>query len=186
LARSGATQTYRAVLDRADVQAAPALTTLEVSRVCRSPTVCTLPTTAATEPPTTSHWGTSPKFATEPLPFYGAQNFYFDRVVTFTLDGRFDLLAQVETYPVGRLDIADAMVTLWRSNGDDDYGNDALIGGFDFESTAMQQGFEGLGSGAYFYLVEGVASGRGDLLFSGSIAAVLEPGQWALMLAGLA
>jgi hypothetical protein len=152
---------------------------------CLALAACTLPATADTDPPGIWEWGTNPAFATDSLPFFDAEDFTFDRVVTFTLDGRFDLIAQVETSPIGRLKIGGAMVTLWRSNGDNDYSNDALIGGFDFDSAAMQQGFAGLGSGAYFYRVEGVASGSGNLLFSASITAVPEPGPWALMLGGL-
>lgn len=146
---------------------------------------CTLPATAAAESLPTWEWGTNPAFAMESMPFFDADGFDFDRAATFTLDGRFDLLAQAEVRDRRPLEISAGMVTLWRSNGDDDYRNDELIGGFDFVSTAVQQGFAGLGSGEYFYLVEGVAHGSGDLLFSASISAVPEPGQLALMVAGL-
>jgi hypothetical protein len=147
---------------------------------------CTAPVEAANEPPLVVwDWGTNPAYTTETMPFFGADDFFFDGVANFTLDGSFDLLAQVSVRDRQPLALRDAMVTLWRSNGDNDYRNDELIGGFDFDANGLQQTFTGLGSGAYFYLVEGFATGRGDLLFSGSATAVPEPGQWALTLAGL-
>jgi hypothetical protein len=152
---------------------------------CLALAACTGLAAAATEPLVTWDWGTNPAVAMESMPFFGTKDFYFDGVATFTLDGRFDLLAEAVVGERQPLAISEGMVTLWRSNGDDDYRNDALIGGFDFDSTGLQQRFAGLGSGAYFYLIEGVATGRGDLLFSSSISAVPEPGQWALMLSGL-
>jgi MYXO-CTERM domain-containing protein len=153
---------------------------------------CTLsaaasPPTPTREPLVTWEWGTNPQFAMESLLLFGAQGLEFDAVATFTLDGPFELLAHAVTNDAGPLDIGDAMVTLWRSNGDADYRNDELIGGFDFDTRTMQHRFAGLGSGDYFYLVEGTVLGRegGSLLFSASVSPVPEPAGWALAVAGL-
>lgn len=151
---------------------------------------CALPAAATTvtpKPQLAWEWGTNPEFGIEATLFFGAPgyDFPFADVITFTLDGRFDVLAHAVTNDAGPLNIRDAMVTLWASNGDDDYLNDELIGGFDFDSNMVQQRFAGMGSGDYFYLIEGVAEGGGSLLFSASIAAVPEPQTWALMLAGV-
>jgi hypothetical protein len=150
-------------------------------------TACALPATAnATQPTVTWEWGTNPDLRIEAVTFCCSSHEHnFADVATFTLDGSFDLLAHAVSNDAGPFNIREAMVTLWRSNGDDDYLNDELIGGFDFDSSVVQMRFAGLGSGDYFYLVEGIVEGQGSLLFSASIAAVPEPQTWALMLAGM-
>lgn len=164
----------------------PAFASLALATACTLSTAAA-PPSPAPEPLVTWEWGTNPGVAMESLLFYGAHGLVFEAVATFTLEGRFDLLSHAVTNDAGPLDIGDAMVTLWRSNGDDDYRNDELIGGFDFDSTMVQQRFAGLDSGDYFYLVEGKVLGRegGSLLFSASVAPVPEPGSWALAMAGL-
>lgn len=142
---------------------------------------------SANEPIPTWELGTNPAHVEDSMPFFGAFGFPFERVARLTLDGHFDLLAQTEVVGFGPMPLAltGAMVTLWRDNGDADYRNDELIGGFDFFAEPMQQSFVGLGSGNYFYLIDGIANGFGNVMFSASIAAVPEPGTWALMLAGV-
>src|SRR5688572_8767607 len=39
---------------------------------------CTLPATAAVDPPTVSEWGANPAYAMESIPFFDAEDFYFD------------------------------------------------------------------------------------------------------------
>lgn len=149
-------------------------------------TACALPATAnATEPTLTWEWGTNPEYGIEAMSFYGAGVHPFANVITFTLDGQFDALAHAVTNDAGPLNISDAMVTLWHDNGDDDYLNDELIGGFDFDSNTVQMSFTNLRSGDYFYLIEGSFERGGSLLFSASLAPVPEPQTWALMLAGM-
>jgi hypothetical protein len=150
-------------------------------------TACALPAAATPPPQLAWDWGTNPEYDMASMQFFGAPGYTyaFANVITFTLDGTFDVLAHAVTNDAGPLNIRDAMVTLWRSNGDEDYLNDVLVGGFDFDSSVVQQSFAGLGGGDYFYLIEGVAEGGGSLLFSASLAAVPEPHTWALMLAGL-
>ena len=149
-------------------------------------TACALPATAMPQPQLAWEWGTNPEYGIEAMTFFGSQGhaYAFADVITFTLDGTFDVLAHAVTNDAGPLNIRDAMVTLWHSNGDENYLNDVLIGGFDFDSSVVQQSFAALASGDYFFLIEGVAEGGGSLLFSASIAAVPEPQTWALMLAG--
>lgn len=135
-------------------------------------------------------WGNDPTPIQEAIFYFGPlpAGETFAGVGTFTLTSSFDLLAHAVTNDAGPLDISQAMVTLWRSNGDEDYGNDVLLGGFDFDNAVVAQRFAGLSRGDYYMLVEGEVSGLqgGSVMFGASLAPVPEPGTYGLMAAGLA
>lgn len=103
--------------------------------------------------------------------FVGASASPLDLIYRFTLVGRHDALASAAVM-AGRqgFQMRNAMVTLWRSNGDEDYLNDELVGGFDFDTTAIAQAFPALPAGRYFWRLEGIADGsEGGAIFNAAI-----------------
>jgi PEP-CTERM motif len=118
------------------------------------------------------------------------ENETLDMVYLFTLSGTHNAhsFGQVED-PGAGFEATASMLTLWRSNGDDDYSNDALLGGFDFDVQPVEMGFEGLTSGEYFWRLETTLNGGGGWVTFGAevtpVSAVPEPTSQGLLLAGL-
>jgi hypothetical protein len=121
--------------------------------------------------------------------FYGTgSSFPFDFIYTFSLAGLSDLLGVgVTNDSVGVFDINGAAARLYASNGNANYNDDVLIGGFAFDSTSITQNFTGLAAGDYFYRVTGNVDGPfgGSYLLSSHLTPVPEPKSYALLMAGL-
>lgn len=103
--------------------------------------------------------------------FVGASASPIDLVYRFVLTSRHDALVAAAVLP-GRqgFQMTGAMVTLWRSNGDEDFLNDELVGGFDFGTAAIAQAFPALPAGRYFWRLEGIADGsEGGAMFNAAI-----------------
>lgn len=115
--------------------------------------------------------GVNPCSGSMNVRFVGAVATPIDLVYRFALTGRHDALAAAAVLP-GRqgFQMRNAMVTLWRSNGDEDFLNDELLGGFDFDTAAIAQAFPALPAGRYFWRLEGIADGsEGGAIFNAAV-----------------
>jgi len=135
------------------------------------------------------HLGTDPVPFTAPHGFLDVADEPLDLAYVFELTGRQDAFAMGAVFDPGAgFTATGTMLSLWRSNGDDDYGNDQLVGGFDFGEQPAAQSFLGLGSGEYFWRLESRVTGSdGWITFSAHLApaaAVPEPASAALLVAG--
>lgn len=121
--------------------------------------------------------------------FYGTgSSFPFEVIYTFSLASLSDLLAVgVTNDSPGVFDINGAAARLYADNGNANYSDDTLIGGFAFDNTSITQNFAGLAAGAYFYKVTGNVDGPfgGSYLLSSHLTPVPEPKAYAMLLAGL-
>jgi len=161
-----------------------------MSRLLLAAALATCAFAAQAVPEYGGHFGTNPSAMSVPHAFHDAQDVQLDLVYLFELQGGHDALALgFVVDPGDRFEAVGSMLSLWRSNGDLDFGNDQLIGGFDFGDQAVVQGFKGLASGEYFWRVESRVTGSDGVIVFGAgldpVAAVPEPGTYALMAAGL-
>jgi PEP-CTERM motif len=143
---------------------------------------------AAAVPEYAGHLGLNPGAYSAPHAFNDADHELLDHAFVFVLDRRHDAVGRAGVVAgLASFEAAGAMLSLWRSNGDMDFGNDELLGGFDFGSTVVEQRFDGLDRGEYFWRLEALVTGAyGEILFEADhTAAVPEPGSAALLAAGL-
>lgn len=121
--------------------------------------------------------------------FFGTgSSFPFEVVYTFSLTQISDILAVGVTNDApGVFDISGASASLYQNNGNANFSDDVLVGGFNFDSTAITQTFDAIGIGSYFYKVSGHVDGPfgGSYLLSSHIVPVPEPETYAMLLAGL-
>lgn len=134
------------------------------------------------------HLGLNPGAYSAPHIFHDAQNVTLDHAFVFLLDRPHEAVGRafVVTNDAG-FEARNAMLTLWRSNGDMDFSNDSLLGGFDFGTTPVEQHFGALDAGEYFWRLEALVSGPyGEIAFDADhIASVPEPASTVLLAAGL-
>ena len=137
--------------------------------------------------PTVIDWGAHA--TTEADSSYLAAGSTFDRILTFNLGGTFAALAVAVTNDyLDYFNISGAKVELFKNNGVlTTYTDDAALGSFNFDSTAVGNTFANLGSGDYYYRVTGAVVGSlgGSYVLTSSISPVPEPESMALLLAGL-
>lgn len=121
--------------------------------------------------------------------FFGTgSSFPFEVVYTFSLSVVSNLLAVGVTNDApGVFDINGAAARLYVNNGNANFNDDALVGGFAFDSTAVTQTFSNIAAGQYFYKVTGHVDGPfgGSYLLSSHLVPVPEPETYAMILAGL-
>lgn len=126
--------------------------------------------------------------------FFGTgASFATDVLYTFQLNAPTDLLAvAVNNDGPAAFDMNCQNVSLYLSNGNGDFTDDALLDSFQFDSTSTTHLFAGLGIGSYYYRVWGQVDGPrgGSYLLSSApfTGRVPEPGSLALLgfaLAGL-
>lgn len=150
-----------------------------------------LPAFAATAAPEyAGHLGLNPGAYSAPHIFNDADGTVLDHAFVFLLDRPHDAVGRAYVATAdGTFRAAGAMLTLWRSNGDMDFGNDTLLGGFDFGTSVVEQRFADLDSGEYFWRLEAVVTGPyGEIAFDADhtlAAPVPEPGSYALLATGL-
>ena len=122
--------------------------------------------------------------------FFGTgSSFPFEVVYTFSLSDISNLLAVGVTNDApGVFDINGASARLYVNNGNANFNDDVLVGGFAFDSTAITSTFSSLASGSYFYKVTGHVDGPfgGSYLLSSHLMPVPEPETYMLLLSGLA
>jgi PEP-CTERM motif len=142
---------------------------------------------ASAAPEYAGHLGLNPGAYSAPHAFNDAENDTLDHAFVFVIDRPHDAIGRAAVVTTEGFMAQNAMLTLWRSNGDMDFGNDTLLGGFDFGTTPVEQRFAGLEAGEYFWRLEALVSGRyGEIAFDADhIAAVPEPASFALLAAGL-
>jgi len=142
---------------------------------------------ATAAPEYAGHLGLNPGAYSAPHAFNDAEHETLDHAFVFLIDRPHDAVGRAFVVTTDGFVAKDAMLSLWRSNGDMDFGNDTLLGGFDFGTTPVQQGFFGLQAGEYFWRLEALVSGTyGEIAFDANhVAAVPEPASLALLAAGL-
>jgi hypothetical protein len=141
---------------------------------------------AAAAPEYAGHLGLNPGAYSLTHIFNDADQVMLDHAFVFLLDRPHDLVGRAGVLTSGDgFEAVGAMLSLWHSNGDMDFSNDTLLGGFDFGTTLVEQSFAAVQGGEYFWRLEAMVTGvYGEIAFEVDhlpTSAVPEPSTAAML-----
>jgi hypothetical protein len=122
---------------------------------------------AHAEPQLGSEHGINPCQRTMHFGYHGVVGHVVDIFFPFTLTGPRHVLSAASVVEGAQpFQFRNGMLTLWRDNGNRSHLDDELLGGFDFGSPGTALAFPALPAGRYFWRLEGIADGSGDVIAS--------------------